>query len=338
MKAHPHLPVLALAMTLALPQNALAWGSTGHRMIGELASAALPMELPQFLRGPEAGRQIGEVAREPDRSRGAGDPHDAEADPGHRVAVGDDLKIGRNGPTLSALPAKRELYDTALRTAGTNQYRAGYLPYSIMGGWQQLVTDLAYWRADVAGAKNAKNAVDRTWFLRDQYLREGLAVRDLGILAHFVGDGSNPMHVSVHGDGWGNFPNPQNFTVRGLHAKFEGSFVRNAIVAKDITANLPPYRDCHCAIQQRVGDYLGTTQKEIVTLFEIEKADGFDMASEGNKAFVIKRLAAATAELRDLIMDAWRRSAEVSVGYPPLLVRDIESGKAYPLGSLQGLD
>jgi hypothetical protein len=146
------------------------------------------------------------------------------------------------------------------------------------------------------------------------------------------------MHVTVHGDGWGNFPNPQNFTARGLHAKFEGSFVRNVIAPKDITANLAPYRDCRCAIQQRVADYLSETQRNVLPFFEIEKAEGFDTAREGNKAFAAKRLAAAAGELRDLIVDAWRRSADVSVGYPPILVRDIESGQKNALGSLQGLD
>ena len=338
MKAHPHLAVMAFATAAALPQHAFAWGATGHRLVGELASSALPLEVPEFLRTPEAARQIGEVAREPDRSKGSGEPHDADADRAHHIDVGDDLRIGRNGPELQKLPSTREAYDTALRAAGSDEYRAGYLPYAIIDGWQQLVTDLAYWRADIAGAKYANTPAERTWFLKDQYTREGLTIRDLGFLAHFAADGSQPLHVSVHRDGWGNFPNPQNFTVRGLHAKFEGAFVRNTITPKDIEANLAPYRDCRCTIQQRVGDYLGTTQKEILTLLEIEKADGFDMASEGNKAFAAKRLAAATAELRDLIVDAWRRSAEVSVGYPPLLVRDIESGKAYPLGSLQGLD
>ena len=38
---------------------------------GVLREYQLPLEVPQFLRSPEAARQIGEVAREPDRSRGA---------------------------------------------------------------------------------------------------------------------------------------------------------------------------------------------------------------------------------------------------------------------------
>jgi hypothetical protein len=296
------------------------------------------LEVPEFLRSPEAARQIGEVAREPDRSRAAGDPHDSDADPAHYVNVGDDLKILR-GPSLSLLPPTRESYDAALRAVGANQYQAGYLPYAIMSGWQQLVTDFAYWRADVAGARWAKSPPERSWFLKDQYTREGLTIRDLGYLAHFVGDGSQPMHASVHSDGWGNYPNPQAFsTEKGLHARIEGAFVRDFVTEKDVSAHLAPYRDCRCAIGRRVSDYLVATQKEVVALYQIEKSGGFDGKHEGGKTFASERLAAGTAELRDLIVDAWRRSADVSVGYPPIAVRDIASGMTNGLNSMQGID
>ena len=325
-------------IALSFVSDALAWGASGHRMIGQLASQSLPAEIPEFLRSPEAGRQISETAREPDRAKGSGDPHDSDADPAHHIAVADDLKIA-SGPLLSALPRNRESFDTALRAAGTNEYRAGYLPYAIIDGWQQLVTDLAYWRADVAGAKYAKTPSERTWFLKDQYIREGLTIRDLGFLAHFVGDGSQPQHVSVHSDGWGNYPNPEKFaTAMGLHAKFEGSFVRNSITEQDVSSHIAPYRDCHCTIQQRVSNYLGTTQKEVTALYRLEKTSSFDGTHESGQTFAAIRLAAGVSELRDLIVDGWHRSAAVSVGYPPIPVADIESGKTNALGSLQGLD
>jgi hypothetical protein len=339
MKARRRL--IAAAIALALPMNAgnaLAWGASGHRMIGQLASQSLPAEIPEFLRTPEASRQIGETAREPDRSRNSGEPHDSDADPAHHIAVADDLKIGR-GPLLAALPPTREAYDTVLRANGTNEYRAGYLPYAMIDGWQQLVTDLAYWRADVAGAKYAKTPTERTWFLKDQYLREGLTVRDLGTWAHFIGDASQPQHVSVHSDSWGNYPNPEKFAAAmGLHAKFEGSFVRNSITEPGVSSHMTSYRDCHCTIQQRVSNYLGATQKEVTALYRLDKTNSFDGMHESGQTFVAMRLAAGASELRDLIVDAWHRSAAVSVGYPPIAVADIESGKTNALDSLQGLD
>lgn len=336
-----HLAVvgaLILSAGLASPDSALAWGSSGHRMIGELAIQSLPPELPAFLRKAEAARQVAEVAREPDRSKGASEPYDSDANAAHHVNVGDDLKVAR-GPSLSALPPNRESYDTALRAAGTNQYRAGYLPYAIIGAWHQVVMDFAYWRADVAGAKYAKTPSERSWFLQDQWIREGITIRDLGYLAHFVGDGSQPLQVSVHSDGWGNYPNPQSFsTTRGLRAAFEGMIVRGKITAKDISVNVAPYRDCRCAIQRRTSDYLSATQREIVGLYQIEKSGGFAANPDSGKAFVSKRLAAGVAELRDLISDAWRRSAEISVGSPAIAVRDIESGETNAFNALRGVD
>ncbi len=176
-------------------------------MTGELAIRNLPTTLPDFVRSEDVALRVGELAREPDRSRASGDPHDRDLDPGHFVDVSDDLKV-LGGPSLTALPATREDYDAALRAVGTDEYKAGYLPYSIIDGWQQLVKDFAYWRVDVAGEKFAKTDEARAWFRRDRATREAMTIRDLGYWAHFVGDGSQPMHASVHYDGWGNFPEP----------------------------------------------------------------------------------------------------------------------------------
>src|SRR5262245_55544613 len=175
----PAAIALALCCMLMASGDALAWGSSAQRMIGEIALQSLPTDLPAFLRKAEAARQIAEVAREPDRAKGASAPYDSDANAGHHVNVGDDLKISR-GPSLSALPPNRQSYDTALRATGSNQYREGYLPYAIIDAWQQVVMDFAYWRADVAGARWAKIPAERSFFLRDQWIREGLMIRDLG--------------------------------------------------------------------------------------------------------------------------------------------------------------
>jgi hypothetical protein len=329
---------LILCGALANADTAFAWGASGHRMIGEFAMQSLPAELPAFLKKAEAARQVAEVAREPDRAKGASAPYDSDANAAHHVNVGDDLKIAR-GPSLAALPANREAYDAALRAMGTNQYRAGYLPYAIIDSWQQVVMDFAYWRADVAGARYAKTPAERSWFLQDQWIREGLTIRDLGYLAHFVGDGSQPLHVSVHADGWGNYPNPQNFsTTKGLRARFEATIVGSRITAKDITVHVAPYRDCRCTVQRRISDYLSATQREVVALYQIEKSGGFSANPDSGKIFVSKRVAAGVSELRDLITDAWRRSADVSVGSPPIAVRDIESGRISGFNALRGVD
>jgi hypothetical protein len=250
----------------------------------------------------------------------------------------DDLKIW-GGPSLSALPATREDYDSALRAVNADEYKAGYLPYSIIDGWQQLVKDFAYWRVDTAGEKFAKTDEARAWYHHDRVLREALTIRDLGYWSHFVGDASQPMHVSAHYDGWGNFPNPDGFTTtRGFHSRFEGAFIRANVSDADVQAAVKPYAPGTGPIQARVSAYLLATQTQVVPVYTLEKVHAFDGNDPKGKAFAVERLAAAVDELRDLIADAWTASGDTTVGYPAVSVKDVEAGKANALDALKGLD
>ena len=288
------LALATAALVALLPAPALAWGAAGHRMIGELAVKNLPDDMPAFLRTPEAIAAIGEYAREPDRSRGAGQIHDAERDPGHFVDANDDLTVF-GGPSLKALPATRSDYDAALRAAGVTQYKAGYLPYSIVDGWQQLRIDLALWRIDAAGEKNAKTDEARAWFAADRVRREALTIRDFGVWAHFVGDASQPLHVSIHYDGWGDGANPEGFTTtKGVHWHFESAFVSANVAPDDIEPLMTPLRDCACAIEARTADYLTATQSFVLPLYRLEKAHAFD----GANAAAMSRSSAAPAASR----------------------------------------
>jgi len=336
---------LLLTATCLVPVQAFGWGASGHHMIGELGAKALPDEVPAFVRTPQSVAFIAELAREPDRWRDAGLVHDRERDPGHFVDATDDGHVYEGGPSLKALPPTREDYDTAVRATTSfwardpkdkhTQYTAGYLPYSIIDGWQQLVRDFAFWRIDVAGEKFAKTDADRAWFTQDRILREGLTVRDLGVWAHYVGDASQPLHVSMHYNTWGPFPNPENFTqTPGLHSKFESAFVHYNITEADVVPLMVPYRDCACAIDVRTADYLMTSLGFVIPTFRLDKVHGFDKPAEGAavnpdaKAFAAARLAAGAAELRDMIIDAWRASATAKVGYKGAIdVQKVEAGE-----------
>jgi hypothetical protein len=327
----------AVCLGLAAPLAVLAWGATGHRIIGRLAVEALPADLPAFLRTRAAVEAAGELAREPDRWKGSGRVHDADRDPAHFLDLGDDGKV-LGGPALAALPTTRADYDSAVRAAGFDSWHAGYLPYSIVDGWQQLAKDFAYWRADTAGARNVANPAHRAWLAADGVRREALILRDLGVLAHYVGDGSQPMHVSEHFNGWGPFPNPEGFTQDHVHAFFEGEFVRNFVSPEAVRADMKPYRDCHCRIEQRTAAYLAATNAEVTPLYRLQKAGGFIDGDARGRAFAAERLAAGADELRDMITDAWRTSARGEVGYPAVKVADVLAGKVDPYDSLYGLD
>ena len=329
------------------PVASFGWGSDGHRMISELAVKALPTDLPAFVRTPEAIHEAGYLGPEADRERGAGESFDAERSPAHFVDVSDDLTI-LGGPSLNSLPATREQYDTALRAVGSDQYKAGYLPYSIIQGFQLLAKDFAYWRVDVAGEKIAKTGAERSWYAQDRVLRERIVLHDLGTWSHFVADGSMPMHASVHYNGWGNFPNPEGFTQEHIHVPWENTYVHNYLTSADVEAVMPAYQACSCTIEARVAAYLTATQTQVVPFYRLEKAGAFALPSPergsgaaqagklsaDGKAFTAKQVALGAAQLRDMIVEAWQASADQSVGYPPVKVPDIESGKADPYSGL----
>lgn len=325
---------LSLAM-LCLAAPAYAWGPAGHRWASSAAIGLLPAEVPAFVRAPAAQTAIGEFANEPDRSRGAGKTHDAERDAGHFIDLTDDGKV-MGALTLSALPETRAEYDAALNAAGTDQYKAGYLPYSIIDGYQQLVKDFAYWRALSVGENQALSVQDRAWFAADRALREQLTIRDLGVWSHYVADVTQPQHASVHYDGWGDFPNPQNFpNRRGFHVRWENQFVQDNVAGAAIAAAAPAFRDCDCPFGQRVTEYIMESFGHVTPLYELEARGAFAWPTPDKNALVIKegaafatkRLALGAAEIRDLVVLAWRESAKGSVGYPAIAVADVESGK-----------
>lgn len=319
----------AAAIGLA-PLPALAWGHTGHVEISELAIATLPPELPKFLRTSASDTEVGQLGPEPDVSKTAGTIHDAERDAGHFIDV-DDAGLVNGASPLSPLAATREAFDTAQRAGGSTQYAAGYLPYNIVDGWQQLRKDFAYFRADKVGLATATNDADRGFFQYQLELRRKLILRDIGVWSHYVGDGSQPLHVSVHYNGWGRYPNPQNFTQAHIHAQFEGAFVKQFTNLDDIYFAIKPYHDCGCPIEQRVVQYMQATASQVVPLYTLAKADPapFTTPVKAEVRFVTQRLAAGAAELRDEIVDAWRSSATWTVGYPLINVADIESGKVH---------
>lgn len=330
------LAFVALA-AIAAPHAALAWGATGHRMIGELAAEALPADLPAFLRSPAAAATLGELAREPDRWKDAGRTHDADLDSAHYLDLNDQGRV-LGGPALAELPPTRAAFETALRVYGTDGWRAGYLPYAIVEGWQQLARDFAYWRAAAAGARLAADPRHRAWLAADAARRQNLILSDLGTFAHYVGDGSQPLHVSVHFNGWGDLPNPEHFTQAHIHAYFEGEFIRQYVDLAMVRARLGPYVDCRCGIWSRTETYLAATNAWVIPFYRLDKRGAFIRGSDDGRAFAAERLAAGTAMLRDMTIDAWRASADASVGYPAVKVADVLAGRADPFNALFGMD
>ena len=329
--------MLALALGVGAGREGWAWGATGHEWISGIAIERLPDSLPGFVRTTEAAAEIAVMGRELDRSKGTGKTHDAERDPAHWISLADDGSVVGVLP-LAELPQTREDYDTLLRAKGFTQYRAGYLPYAIVDGWQQIAKDFAYWRAASKGAETAATPEERAWFEADRRLREKLTLRDIGVWSHYAADAAQPMHVSVHFSGWGNFPNPNGYSDKDFHAYFEGEFVKSNVVRAEVAAEVGPYRACDCSIEARTQALLLASLAEVGPLYALERDGGLKPGDRRGIAFATARLAVGATAVRDMIVDAWRQSADTPVGYPMVNLRDIESGKVQVTRDLFGKD
>ena len=181
--------------------------------------------------------------------------------------------------------------DTDLRKKGFTQYKAGYLPYTIIDGWQQIRKDFAYWRALMKAIETAATPEERAWFEADRKRREAITLHDIGIWSHYVGDASQPLHVSIHFNGWGDFPNPNGYTnSKKVHAYFEGEFVKKNLSRAVVAAAVGPYRICNCTIEEQMPALLLNSLSRVEPLYQLEKEGGFKPGDSSGIAFAVERL------------------------------------------------
>lgn len=329
-----------LAATALAPAPVLAWGHYGHLLVSRLAIQKLPEEIPAFLRTAAAVQEISELGAEADVSKSTGTVtsgaypanrtaftiHDGERDPGHFIDINDDRTTLLGGAPFLPLLSSRRDYDTSLRAFGQTQYGVGYLAYNLVDHWQQIRKDFAYIRAFTKAIQTAQTPADRAFFQYQLQLRQKLTIRDIGYWSHFIADGSQPMHVSVHFNGWGNFPNPNNYTNAPIHAQFEGNFVKSFVSPAAVSTAVPGYSDCACTNEQRVVQYMLATLDKTEAVYAAGTPNLYVDPLPAQVDIATKRLAAGVAELRDQIVDAWRSSATVGVGFPVIRVSEIESG------------
>jgi hypothetical protein len=336
--------LIALGATLAIPRAADAWGTTGHREINLVAMRALPTDLPDFLETQQAILAVEALGPEEDRLKGSGFSWDHDNDPAHYVDISDNGEVA-GVLRLHALPDDMEAYETALAAVHTDPYRVGYLPYAIADGWEQLRQDFAYWQVFDYLARHASVQADRAAYAQERALRQDLIVHDIGVWGHFVGDGSQPLHTTIHFNGWGKYPNPNHYTQEHIHAPFEGDFVRDNVTVTAVAKLVP--QGGHRApdhlltqheIMEEVATYLDSTWSMVPQLYTIEKQNGFKTVSQEAIAFATARVADGARELRDLVVEAYDDSSFASVGYPEIPVQDILSGKATPAPTAFGGD
>jgi hypothetical protein len=301
-----HLPVLALA----LAGTAYGWGMRGHAVVNRLALQSLPEDGPIFLRVHE--EWIAARARVPDTWRQPSEPFlKIIEDPNHGW-------FKEQFAFLKQIPRSRyefvlALYDEYLRIKDKDPARArftnvrwtGTLPYAAMENYERLKSGMRIYRAQQsAGQQTRYTELDLAFYT--------------GWLGHYIADGAQPMHDSIHHDGWRG-PNPNGYTRDGsIHARFESSFVDlMGVEAEDLLPMVEPPKllpDPFDAILQ----HLDHSAAHVEEIYRLDKQGAFaGKSNEAAKELVNRQLAAAGQLLRDLLYTAWIESSRPAPARTP---------------------
>lgn len=329
--------LISMFLSLLYSPESYAWGAKGHRLITEIAIKDLSKEIPYFISTPENMGYLMELSREPDRSRGAGLSHDKNLDPAHFIDIDNEGYIAGVVNINNPLPQNREAYDELLRKNNSNEYLMGYLPYAMLDGWQQLRKDFAYWKVDDVGERESSNLEMKQWFQEDKKLRELIIIRDLGYWSHFIEDSSQPLHATIHYNGWVSQENLNQFSrSKKIHSQFETVFVDKYIELDMIQKNLKSINLQDCKFENYLQEFLVESYNNVNQLYTIEREQGFEKLTKVNQKFVVEQLARGTSFLRDSILSAWACSGDISVGYPEIPVKKFHEQLTESYKNLKG--
>jgi S1/P1 Nuclease len=286
-----------LLVLVVSPPAAWGWGYEGHVFVNRVAAEKLPPDVPAFLRSAVA--ELAYLGPEPDRWRENSEAALKNAqEPDHyidleRIAWLDRLPEGR-------FEFYQKLYEKRAHTkANPDDYlpeRVGLQPYAVMETFGRL-------KAAFREYRQLRDGNHETDFV------EHKIVFYAGWLGHYVADGSQPLHTTIHYNGWVG-ANPKGYaTEGGIHAAFETAYVSRNIAVSDF-ANLVHAPEHLADPFARYIAYLRASNALVEKVYELEKAGGFrDQGSREAFDFTTQRLAAGSQMLVNLWYTAWLDSA-----------------------------
>ncbi len=312
--------VLAVLICTVFAWPARAWDAYGHRLITTVAlkGMASAKDSPAWLMEPGIARMVADGAVVPDRWRSSNINQLTHVNnPEHYLDIED---LAPYGLTLRTLPTLRYEYVKALAlakekagkdftgrpvnpardTAKTDEL-PGFVPYGIVEQYAKVQSAFS-----VVRMLEKINDPARAHQLE---LAKQNAMYNMGILAHYVGDAAQPLHMTKHHHGWFG-ENPHGYTTdRGFHSYIDGRVIS---LHKIGAADLAPFFNAKATVEARdpwsdVLTYLDATFQTVEPLYKLQKSG--DLEKDAGKEFIEQRLAAGATMLSALYRAAWESAA-----------------------------
>ena len=316
------LAIISVLVSCLATPCACAWDYEGHRIVNTAALAALPANFPAFVREPAAAERIAFLAGEADRWRNMPDlPLKHVANPDHYFDYEQVAKAGLDIKTMSDLRYVFMANFAAGRAAHavdfeyiilqTNPERTaewpGFAPWAITEYYEKLKSAFSYLKVyqEIGTTAEVANAQANVIYI-------------MGVMGHYVGDCSQPLHLTIHHNGWVG-ENPKGYTRwPGFHAWIDGGFaLKSGISAEDILPKVTPAKAWPMAIVpsgrdpmfEAVVSYITAQHQLVEPLYQLEK-DGHLKADNPNgfaigKKFIEERLFVGSQALASIWLTAW---------------------------------
>ncbi|MGH7997404.1 MAG: hypothetical protein ACREFX_13745 [Opitutaceae bacterium] len=316
-------PAAVCAAAVMCAAVARAWDYPGHRMINQIAMAALPPDFPAWARtGPGADR-IAYLAGEPDRWR------DTKLAPLEHYNGMDhyiDLEqLPEAGIALDTLTPFR--YDFCIEFAkGRAAHADRFPPIDVRKDWDHsrawpgfLPWTMYEYYAKIQVEFSILRTLERHGGTPDEIENtKASLIYMMGVMGHYVGDGSQPLHTTIYHHGWVG-PNPHGYTTDyRFHEWIDGGFIRKAgiklgellpqshivrpfSVAPTAKERYPVFAD--------IVQYLERQNREVEPLYRLEKEgklQGPGPESAEGRAFIDGQLVKGGEMLARLWLTAWR--------------------------------
>jgi hypothetical protein len=322
-------PVLFRAAGVALfalmPAVLQAWDYEGHRMINETALASLPADFPAFVRTPANAGRIAFLAGEPDRWRNTPDSTFRQYSTlDHYINLEELTDAGLDLGNISPLRYTFAAQFAAGRAAHADRFPSidpdrdtdntrewpGFLPWAITEYYGKLKSSFSCLKTfqEYGTPEEIANS-------------EADVVDVMGVMGHYVGDGSQPLHTTVHFNGWVG-DNPHGYTTSpSIHAWIDGGFIAKAgIVYADFASRVKPAQplavtpraDGRDPVFTAVMDYLRVQNAQVEPLYQLEEAG--ELQADGppgnpaGRAFIERQLLVGGEMLGALWLTAWREA------------------------------
>ena len=338
--------VAALCVLLAAfsVQHVGAWDYEGHRVINQLALASLPKDFPDFVRTPAAAERIAFLAGEPDRWRNVSDelPLSHVNGPDHYIDLESLADYGLTPETLPifrydfvaklalARAAHPDRFPPIDETRNKDHTREliGFLPWAIVEYEGKLKSEFSYLKTFENNGGTPEEIANA----------KADIIYTMGVMGHFVGDGSQPLHTTIHHHGWVG-DNPHGYTTRrSFHQWIDGGYFAQTggLKLESMVGEIQPAHVVGKAGQpevlfHNVMAYLEATHKEVEPLYQLDK-DG-KLSAEGEKglegkAFLYGQLVKGGQMLGDIWLTAWQQAPEDHYLKGKLLERQQAAGAA----------